>query len=161
MNGRRAATSARVQRTRRKTILDSAPNRVETKNHKENAMLRKLSAPLIATALVASPAFVAAHATGAGASTPATTTATTPNNATKPTGKSIKTVKHQHKPLIRHHVVAKKKLPRHVKLSAKPHRQHIVLHSSKTTKTAKDSKINNTGKTNKTSEMTKPSATHG
>jgi hypothetical protein len=124
-------------------------------------MLRKLSAALIATVLIVGPAFVAAYPTGA-AATPATTATTTlTNNATKPTGKPIKTVKHRHKPLIRHHVVAKKKLPRHVKLSAKPHRLHVVLHSSKTTKTVKDSKANNTDKTNTTSKMTKPSATHG
>jgi hypothetical protein len=121
-------------------------------------MLRKLSAALIATAIIASPAF-AASATGAGASTPAATTATAPaNNVAKPAGKPIKTVKHQHKPVIRHHVVAKNK--RHVKLSAKPHRQHIVLHSHKTTKTVKAAKTHN-GKTNQTSKVTKPSATRG
>jgi hypothetical protein len=123
-------------------------------------MLRKFSAALIATALIAGSAFVAAYPTGAAAATSTATATTTPtNNVSKPAGKPIKTVKHQL--LIRHHVVAKNKLPRHVKLSAKPHRQHIVLHSRKTTKTVKDSKINNTGKTNKASKMTKPSTTHG
>jgi hypothetical protein len=121
-------------------------------------MLRKISAALIATAIIASPAFAASPA-GAGTSTPAATTATAPaDNATKPAGKSIKTVKHQHKPLTRHHVVAKTK--RHVKLSAKPHRQHIVLHSRKTTKIVKGDKTHNS-KTHETSKVTKPSATHG
>jgi hypothetical protein len=154
MNGRRAATSARVQRMRRKTILDFGARPRRNKNHTENAMLRKLSAALIATAIIAGPAF-AASPTGESSSTPAATTTTAPtNNATKP----VKTVKHQHKPLIRHHVVAKNK--RHVKLSAKSHRQHIVLHSRKTTKTVKAAKTHNS-KTNETSKMTKPSATHG
>jgi hypothetical protein len=118
-------------------------------------MLRKFSAALIATAIIASPAF-AASPMGASPSTPAaTTTATAPaNTATKP----VKTVKHQHKPLVRHHVVAKNK--RHVKLSAKPRRQHIVLHSRKTTKTVKADKTHNS-KTHETSKVTKPSATHG
>jgi hypothetical protein len=124
-------------------------------------MLRKFSAALIATAIIASPAF-AASPMGASPSTPAaTTTATAPaNTATKPvkTVKTVKTVKHQHKPLVRHHVVAKNK--RHVKLSAKPRRQHIVLHSRKTTKTVKADKTHNS-KTHETSKVTKPSATHG
>jgi hypothetical protein len=124
-------------------------------------MLRKVSAALIATALVAGGAFVATYPAAAASSTAATTTATPADNAAKPTGKSISTAKHQHKPLKRHHVVAKNRLPRHVKLSAKPHRQHIALHSGKTTKTVNGSKANNTAKTNQTSKMTKPSATHG
>ncbi len=123
-------------------------------------MLRKFSAALIATALIASPAFVAASPAGAATTTPAATSTTTPtNNVTKPAGKPIKTVKHQHKPVVRHHVIAKNK--RHVKVSAKPHRQHIVLHSRKPVKTVKGSKISNTGKSNKISKTAKPGATHG
>ena len=87
-------------------------------------MLRTFSAALLATAIIASPAF-AASPTGADASTPAATTATAPaNTITKPADKSVKTVKHLHKPLVRHHVVVKTK--RHVK--------HVVLHSRKPTK---------------------------
>jgi hypothetical protein len=121
-------------------------------------MLRTFSAALIATAIIASPAF-AASSTGTDASTPAATTTAAPvNSATAPSGKPVKTVKHQHKPLVRHHVIAKNK--RHVKLSAKPHRQHIVLHSRKPTKTVKTDKTHNS-KTHETRKVTKPTATHG
>jgi hypothetical protein len=155
MNGRRVGTSARIQRARRKTISTRRQTAPEQK-HTENAMLRKLSATLIATALIASPAFAAA---GAAASTSAATTTKAPtNNAATPAGKPINTVKHQHKPLLRHHV-AKNKRPRHVKLSAKRHhRQHIVVHSNKTIKTVKSAKTN---KIHQSSKITKPNATHG
>lgn len=118
-------------------------------------MLRKLSAALIATALIAGPALAAANSAGAATSTPAAT------NAAKPADKPIKTVKHQHKPRIRHHVVAKKKMPRHVKLSAKHHRLHVVSHPRKTNKIVKESNTKNGDKTNTTSKVTKPTATHG
>lgn len=122
-------------------------------------MLRKLSAALIATALIAGPALAAANSAGAATSTPAATPAST--NAAKPADKPIKTVKHQHKPRIRHHVVAKKKMPRHVKLSAKHHRLHVVSHPRKTNKIVKESNTKNGDKTNTTSKVTKPTATHG
>jgi hypothetical protein len=114
-------------------------------------MLRTFSAALIATAIIASPAF-AASPTGADASTPAAaSTATAPaNTVTTPAGKPVKTVKHQHKPFIRHHVVVKTK--RHVK--------HIALHSRKPTKIVKTAKTHNR-KTHETRKVTKPTATRG
>lgn len=110
-------------------------------------MLRKLSAALLATVLIAGPAF-AAHPAGAAASTP--TAATTPAStipATRPAGKPVK---HARKHVVGHKVGKGKSL-RHFKSSAKTRPHHIA-----NAKPAKNAKAR------KTSKMTKPGAnTHG
>jgi hypothetical protein len=89
-------------------------------------MLRKFAAALLATALIAGPAFAAPPAGSVG-QTPATPTATAPapaNPAVKPAAKPTKMVKHVRKHLSRHKV-SKIKVARHLKVS-KTHRHHVA-----------------------------------
>lgn len=113
-------------------------------------MLRKFTAALIATALVAGPALFAAGPAQAATPTAAAATAATPTRtASKPVGKLAASIKHLRKHLARHNV-GKAKLPRHVKLAAEPMRHRSAAHAVKTAKTVK------------TSKAIKPSAnTHG
>src|ERR1700691_1311894 len=99
MNNSRARTSVRIHWARRKTRFDEGANPRRNKNKTENAMLRKISAALLATALIAGPAF-AAQPSGSAGSTPAAATTPAPAStdavtkaAAKPI-KATKTVKH-------------------------------------------------------------------
>jgi len=101
-------------------------------------MLRKLSAALLATALIAGPAFASDPAGPAG-STPAASTAPAPTNAvTKPAAKPIKTVKH-----VRHHTVRHKvgkiKPVRHFRSTK--HGHHIAVHVAKPGKFGKGGRL--------------------
>jgi hypothetical protein len=122
-------------------------------------MLRRLSAVLIATALVAGPALVTGYPAQAAGAMPAAANAATPADGnTKPVGKSTEAIKHRRKHLARHRV-GHNELSRHSKLTAKTNRHRIARHvvkPGKATKTTKDSKAT------KTSKTTKPGAnTHG
>lgn len=109
-------------------------------------MLRKLSAALLATALIAGPAFAAAPATG---------TTSTPSAAGESTP-----AKHVRKP-VAHHQVGKIKSAHHVK-RARTHRTHIAVHSGKPAKAGKISKTSQTSKTSTGSRTNKTGAgTHG
>jgi hypothetical protein len=100
-------------------------------------MLRKLSAALLATALIAGPALAA---------DPAGTAATSPTATAAPAH-----AKHVRKHIVSHKV-SKTKLLRYGK-SAKTHRHRTVAHVAKPVKSAKAVKTN---------KMTKPSkSTHG
>lgn len=115
-------------------------------------MLRKLSAALLATALIAGPAF-AAEPTANAASTQNAATAPAPaNTAAKPAGKSVKLVKHARSRVVRHKT-GKTKLVRNSK-STKTHRHRIAAHNP--------AKPGKTSKISKTSKTTKPgTSTHG
>jgi hypothetical protein len=107
-------------------------------------MLRKLAAGLLATALIAGPAF-AQSSGNAGSAPPAATAiqapaASTSQPAAKPAVKPIKSaklVKHARKHVARHKV-GKSKTVRNAKLT-KTHRRHIAAHVTKPVKTGKDS----------------------
>jgi hypothetical protein len=109
-------------------------------------MLRKIAAAVVATALIAGPAFAAPPSSTAGA-TPATS-----STMTKPAAKPTMTVKHvrKHRHLVRHKVVHKTRVARHL---SKMHRRHFASHvvkpikhgkPTKTTKTNKPTKSNTT-----------------
>ena len=96
-------------------------------------MLRKFAAALLATTLIAGPAF-AAQPSGSAGSTPAASTAAAPastNAVTKQTAKPTKTVKHARKHARKHvarHKVGTMKVARHFK-STKTHRHHVAAHA--------------------------------
>lgn len=112
-------------------------------------MLRKLSAALLATALIAGPAFAAEPASNT-TSQPAAMA--TDHSAAKPAHSTAKTIKHTRKHAVRH--VTKKTKRVHVAKVSKTHRHHIALH--------KTPKPGTTNQTNKSSNTAKPtSSTHG
>ena len=100
-------------------------------------MLRKISAALLATALVAGPALAAPPAGGAGP-TPAATAPAPTNAVIKPTAKPAKMVKHVRRHLVRHKV-GKIKVARHVK-STKMHRHRVAAHVGNPAKAGKGGK---------------------
>jgi hypothetical protein len=93
-------------------------------------MLRKFAAALLATALIAGPAFAAPPA--GGGSTPATVSTT----VAKPAVKHAKMVKHLRRHVVRHRV-GKIKMARHFKA----HRHHIAAPVVKHGKVGKINKI--------------------
>jgi len=97
--------------------------------NKENTMLRKFAAALLATTLIAGPAF-AAPPSGSAGSTPAASTAAAPastNAVTKQTAKPTKTVEPARKHARKHarHKLGTMKVSRHFK-SAKMHRHYVA-----------------------------------
>ena len=114
-------------------------------------MLRKLSAVLLATALIAGPAFAAEPASG-GSNPPAAASAPA-NTTTQPAVKSnepAKTASHTRKP-VAGHKTGKVAMVRHK--SVKTHRHVVVAHAAKP---AKVSKVSKAGKTDKTSKTVTP-----
>jgi hypothetical protein len=94
--------------------------------NKENTMLKTFAAALLATTLIAGPAF-AAPPSGSAGSTPAASTAA-PASTHAVTKQTAKTVKHARKHVRKHvvrHKVGKMKVSRHAK-SAKMHRHHAA-----------------------------------
>ena len=93
-------------------------------------MLRKLAAALVATTLIAAPAFAAPASNDAGAP-PAVS-----SSLTKPAAKPTMTVKHvrKHRHIVRHKI-GKVKVSRHF---SKKH--HIATHAGKPVKPGKTSK---------------------
>jgi hypothetical protein len=118
--------------------------RVPPNNKKETTMLRKFAAVLLATSLIAGPAFAA----GAASTTPAPTSVGTTIKAPAAV-KTVKSVKHKRKHARRHSVrgasVAMNQT-RHVKHSSKTHRTHVAKVTSK-------SAHKNTGKSMKRSHV--------
>jgi hypothetical protein len=113
-------------------------------------MLRKFAAALLATALIAGPAFAASPAGNVG-STPATVTTPASTNVTKPVAKpATKMVKHFRRHVVRHKV-GKIKLAQHLK-STKAPRHHLAL---RPVKHSKFSKVGKVKKINKTSRISK------
>jgi hypothetical protein len=111
VNGFCSGTSERVHRAGFKQVFENgAVSRTGAANKKENTMLRKFAAALIATTLIAGPVF-AAQSTGTAGTAPATAPvsapATTPSApasaaATVKTTKTVHhTVKHARKHLAR------------------------------------------------------------
>jgi hypothetical protein len=104
--------------------------------NKENTMLRKFAAALLATTLIAGPAFAAQRSDSAGSTptaptAPAASTAVAPASThavTKQAAKPTKMVKHARKHARKHmvrHKVGKMKVSRHSK-SMKMHRHHAA-----------------------------------
>ncbi|MGA8616834.1 MAG: hypothetical protein WB760_35075 [Xanthobacteraceae bacterium] len=109
-------------------------------------MLRKFAVAMLATALIAGPAFAASPPGNAG-STPATVTAPASTTVTKPMAKpASKMVKHFRRHVVRHKV-GKIKVAQHFK-STKAPRHHLAL------RLVKHSKFSKVGKINKTSKST-------
>jgi hypothetical protein len=109
VNGFCSGTSERVHRAGFKQVFENgAVSRTGAANKKENTMLRKFAAALIATTLIAGPAF-AAQSTGTAGTAPATAPVTAPvatapasAAATVKTTKTVHhTVKHDRKHLAR------------------------------------------------------------
>jgi len=92
-------------------------------------MLRKLSAALLAAALLAGPAFAADPARAANAM-PATSAPAPVHAPAKPAG-TVKMVKHVRRHVVRHKA-GKAKLVRHFRSTK--HRQHIAAHVAKPAK---------------------------
>ena len=113
-------------------------------------MLRKFAAAMLATALIAGPAFAAPPAGSVG-STPATVTAPASTTANKPMVKSAtKMVKHFRSHVVRHKV-GKIKVAHHFK-STKAPRHHLALRPVKHSKFSKVGKINKTSKLNRSNK---------
>jgi hypothetical protein len=102
------------------------------RNNKENKMLKIFAAALVATALIAGPAFAQTNGTSgvmpsapAGQTAPAAATASTP--AAKPTVEATNAVKHTAKH-VRHHASRSKKsgASHHVR-HAKPAKTHQAV----------------------------------
>jgi hypothetical protein len=115
-------------------------------------MLRKFAAALLATTLIAGPAF-AAQPSGNAGSNPAASAAAAPasgtNAVTKQTAKPTKTVKHARKDARRHVARGKVgtiKVSRHFK-STKTHRHHVAAHVVKPAKVGKGAKSAKSAKT--------------
>ncbi len=109
-------------------------------------MLRKFAAAMLATALIAGPAFAASHLGNPG-SAPVTAPVTVPasTTVTKPMAKpAVKMVKHFRGHVVRHKV-GKIKVARHLK-STKAPRHHFATHFVKHSKFSKHGKINKTSK---------------
>ncbi len=113
-------------------------------------MLRKFTAALLATALIAGPALAAPPAGSAG-SDPATVKAPVSTTVAQPAVKHAKMVKHFRRHVVRHKV-GKIKMARHFK-STKTPRHHIAAPLVKHPKFGKVSKINKFNKLNKTSRI--------
>jgi hypothetical protein len=113
-------------------------------------MLRKFAAALLATALIAGPAFAASPLGGPGS--PATVNAPASTMLAKPAVKHATTVRHFRRHVVRHKV-GKIKVARHFK-STKTPRQHIAAPVVKHTKFSKVGKVNKTSRINKTNRST-------
>jgi hypothetical protein len=109
-------------------------------------MLRKFAAALLATALIAGPAFAAP---------PAGSTVSAPASATlnKPAVKHAKMVKHFRRHVVVRHKVGQIKMARHFKAP----RHHLATPAVKHTKFSKVGKIN---KINKTSKINRSKTNH-
>jgi hypothetical protein len=104
------------------SLRRSARSRIDAATNKENAMLRKFAAALIATTLVAGAAF-AAEPSGTAGATPAAASA----NVKAATAAPAKTVKHAQRSVRKHHARGKigtMHQAHHVK-SAKTHQAGI------------------------------------
>jgi hypothetical protein len=114
VNGFCRCTSAPIQPAEFKHLFENgAVSSSLPRNNKENKMLKKFAVALVATALIAGPAFAQSNGTsGAMPTAPAAQTApvapaaTTP--AAKPPVKTTKSVKHSAKH-VRHHASRSKK----------------------------------------------------
>jgi len=110
-------------------------------------MLRKLSAALLAAALLAGPAFAA----DSSSNTDTKSAATSHHATAKPVHKASKKVEHVRKHVRRQvvrHITGKTKIARASK-TRRMHRHHLALHKAKPAAS---------GKTNKASKLTKPNA---
>jgi hypothetical protein len=118
-------------------------------------MLRKFAAAMLATALIAGPAFAASPAGNVG-STPATVAAPASTTVVKPVAKpASKMVRHFRTHVVRHKV-GKIKVAHHFK-STKAPRHHLALRPvkhSKLSKVGKINKINKTSKINRSNKIT-------
>ena len=107
MNGFCPLTSAGIQSARFKQVFENGAmrNRRRT-NNKENVMLRKFAAALVASALIAGPAFAQSNPAPAAGVPPAAqttpNTSPTPHTAAKPSMKSGKSAKHTMKHVRKH-----------------------------------------------------------
>jgi hypothetical protein len=129
VNGGFRRTSARIQGARRRRSGNDGVIR-RREEQEDNAMMRRVAAGLLATALIAGPAFAASSAGDAGKSS-ATATAGSGNSVENQT-KPDKTAKTHH---ARKHVVRHKggKATRHV-ARLKTHRRQLATHVAKPTK---------------------------
>jgi len=130
VNGGSRRASARIQGARLRTSSnDGAIRRRE--EEEDNAMMRSLTAALLATALIAGPAF-AASATGDAGKTPAAATAAG-------SGKTVEKQAAKHRQIVKthhalrhvvHHKGGKITYARHVN-RLKKHRHHVAAHVGK------------------------------
>ncbi|MGB7254621.1 MAG: hypothetical protein WBC94_13540 [Xanthobacteraceae bacterium] len=130
MNGFCRCTSAPIHPVKFKHAFENcAMSLSPPRNNKENKMLRKFAAALVAAALIAGPAFAQSNGTSgampsapAGQTAPAAPAASTP--AAKPSVKTTKAVKHTAKRVSHHASRSKKSSASHQARHAKPAKTH-------------------------------------
>jgi hypothetical protein len=137
VNGGFRRASGRIQGGRRRTSGNDGAIR-RRKEKEDDAMMRRVAAALLATALIAGPAFAASPASDVG-KTSTSTTAGSGNSVEKQATKPGKTAKthHARRRVVRH----KGKIgnARHV-ARLKTHRRHVAAHVGKPAKVEKAGK---------------------
>jgi hypothetical protein len=147
MNGFCPHTSAGIQHAEFKHVFENGAMRNRRRNeHKENVMLKKFAAGLLATALIAGPAFAQSNSTPA-PTAPAAQTQTKPNapaastTMAKPAATSTKSVKHSAKHSRKHHVRHARKHSTRTKTSARMHQsRHVTVGKTRHAGVAKSGK---------------------
>ncbi|MGA9427900.1 MAG: hypothetical protein WA776_20590 [Xanthobacteraceae bacterium] len=120
-------TSPRIQPAEFKHVFENgAMSKSPPRNKKESTMLKKLAAALVATALIAGPAFAQSNSTAtpsapAAQTAPAASTASAP--AAKPVAKATKAAKHT-ATHVRKHVSRTKSHAKHHARHAKSSKAH-------------------------------------